>query len=115
MHFIALSEIKLYNMFNNLSKCSKLFSYFYDKGVAAMSYIYRLNELLITGADGKEHIVYGIEAIDSDLRILLSIHDIFFEKQKASDFVNLCNQCGLSLIHLKDVAEDFLAAQYSVL
>ena len=47
-----------------------------------MSYIYRLNELLITGADGKEHIVYGIEAIDSDLRILLSIHDIFFEKQK---------------------------------
>ena len=80
-----------------------------------MSYIYRLNELLITGADGKEHIVYGIEAIDSDLRILLSIHDIFFEKQKASDFVDLCNQCGLSLIHLKDAAEDFLAAQYSVL
>lgn len=59
--------------------------------------------------DANKYTVYGIEAVDSKGKVLLSFSDIFFDKQKAEHFVNLCNENDLELIHLADVVEDALA------
>lgn len=59
--------------------------------------------------NGNKYTVYGIEAVDYRGKVLLSFSDIFFDKQKAKHFVNLCNKNDLELIHLADVVEDVLA------
>lgn len=63
---------------------------------------------------GRKYTVYGIESIDSKGKILQSYPDIFFDRQKAERFVNLCNENDLSLIHLADAVEDALAEQYAI-
>ncbi len=73
-----------------------------------MSYTYRLRVDTIHDEYGKEYIVYGIEAVDFNGKILQSFPDIFFDKQKAEAFVNLCNESNLELIHLADAVNDVL-------
>lgn len=58
--------------------------------------------------DNREHAIYGITALDSSGNVLKTIKDIFFDKQKAENFVELCNKEKLELIHLQDAAEDVL-------
>ena len=79
-----------------------------------MSYTYRLREDTIHDEDGKEYIVYGIEAVNSKKKVLSSFSDIFFDKQKAEAFVNLCNEGKLELIHLADIVEDAITEQYAI-
>ncbi len=79
-----------------------------------MSYIYRLNETTIADEDGKKYTVYGIDAVNDNEYILESYSDIFFDRIKAEEFVSLCNECGLELIHLSDVVEDAITGQYAV-
>ena len=79
-----------------------------------MNYIYRLNETTVTDEEGKKHIVYGIDAVDKRGNILASYTDIFFDRTKAENFVALCNECELELIHLPDVVEDAITEQYAV-
>ena len=79
-----------------------------------MNYIYRLNETTVTDEEGKKHIVYGIDAIDKFGNVLASYTDIFFDRTKAENFVALCNECELELIHLPDVVEDAITEQYAV-
>lgn len=79
-----------------------------------MSYTYCLREDTIFDEDGKEHIVYGIQAVDEKRTVLLSFSDVFFDRQKAKHFVNLCNKGRLSFLHLANVVEDALAEQYTV-
>lgn len=38
--------------------------------------------------------------------ILISISDVFLEKERAKKLVELCNKNNLELIHLKEVVED---------
>lgn len=57
---------------------------------------------------------YGIAAYadadeDSLATIVAFIPDIISDKQSLSELVLLCNRLKLSLIHLNDVVEDFLA------
>ncbi len=59
--------------------------------------------------DGKEYNVYGIDAIDLNGNTVMSIPDVFFDRTRAEVFVKLCNDNGLSLVHLNDVVEDELA------
>ena len=79
-----------------------------------MPYTYRLREDAIHDEEGKEYIVYGIEAVNREKKILSSFSDIFFDKQKAEAFVSLCNECKLELIHLADVVDDAITEQYAV-
>ena len=79
-----------------------------------MSYIYRLNETAVADEDGKQYTIYGINAVNDNGYILESRSDIFFDRIKAEEFVYLCNECGLELIHLSDVAEDAVTEQYAV-
>ena len=71
-----------------------------------MPYTYRLRKDLVLDEEGKEYIVYGIEAVNRGKKILSSFSDIFFDRQKAETFVKLCNESKLELIHLADVVED---------
>lgn len=73
-----------------------------------MQYTYFLREDKIYDDKGKEYIVYGIEAVTLDGKILQSIPDIFFNRQKAEAFVNLCNDCDLDIIHLASAVENAL-------
>ncbi len=58
--------------------------------------------------EGQAYTVYGITALNNSGKELASFPDMFFDKQKAIDFVNLCNSERLELVHLADVVEDAL-------
>ena len=58
-------------------------------------------------------ISYGIAAYsnpetDGTGAVIASIHDISEDKEKLSKLVQTCNCLKLSVVHLRDVIEDFL-------
>ncbi len=61
-----------------------------------------------TDSRNQEYTIYGISAINGFKKILKTFPNIFFNKQKAEEFVKLCNEEKLELIHLQDVVEDAL-------
>ena len=66
------------------------------------------------GLNGKDRISYGIAVcadanIDGSATIVDAVHDITTCKERMTTFVLRCNQIGLSVIHLMDAIEDFLA------
>ena len=69
---------------------------------------YRVRNDIILDEERQAHTVYGIEAIGTDGEILSSFPDVFSDKQKAECFAGLCNDEGLSLIHLQNAVEDAL-------
>lgn len=69
---------------------------------------YTLRTYIVTDEGNHKHTVYGITALDSFGNVLKTVEDIFFCKQKAEEFIELCNQEKLELIHLQDVIEDIL-------
>lgn len=73
-----------------------------------MKITYRLRTDTVYGEDTLLHTVYGIEAFTSKSHKLVSVADVFFDKQKAEDFIRSCNDLKLSLINLSDVIEDVL-------
>lgn len=55
---------------------------------------------------------YGIAAVygcDESMVILESITDLCLELNPVTALVDRCNSLGLSLCHLRDVVDDFLA------
>lgn len=73
-----------------------------------MQVIYTLRTDIVTDEDNHKHIVYGVNALDSFKNVLKSVADIFFDKQKAEEFIELCNEEKLELVHLENVIEDVL-------
>ena len=73
-----------------------------------MLFRYRLKKNIICDEEGADYTVYGIEAVAPKGNIIQSFIDIFFSQQKAEQFVSLCNDEELALIHLKDAVEDAL-------
>ena len=54
---------------------------------------------------------YGIAAVTQDGETITSIRDISCNREKVQAFVDLCNTLGLSLLHIDDAVDDFLAEQ----
>ena len=59
-------------------------------------------------------ISYGIAACshsdtDGTATVITSVHDISEDKEELSKLVQTCNCLELSVVHLRDVIEDFLA------
>ena len=52
---------------------------------------------------------YAVSEQDGTASIVLSVHDICADKQKLTELVEKCNRLKLSLVHLEDVLDDFLA------
>lgn len=73
---------------------------------------YTLRTDIVTDEDNNKHTVYGVDALDRFENVLESVADIFFDKQKAEEFIKLCNEEKLELIHLQDVIEDVLEDMY---
>lgn len=73
-----------------------------------MKITYDLRTDSVYDEDGALHTVYGIEAFTNKKTKVASIADVFFDKQKAEEFIKLCNDLKLSLVHLPDVIEDVL-------
>ena len=73
-----------------------------------MQVIYKLRTDIVLDEDNCEYTVYGITALDSYENVLMTVEDIFFDKQKAEEFVELCNNEKLELIHLQDVIDDVI-------
>ena len=69
---------------------------------------YRLREDTVYDEEEKSHLVYGIELANERGEIEACFPDLFCDRQKAKEFVSLCNQNQLSPIHLLDVIEDLL-------
>lgn len=73
-----------------------------------MTLTYCMRKDTVQDEDGREHTVYGIEAIADGGETLASYPDVFFNKDKAEHLIGLCNKGGLSLVHLRDIIDDAL-------
>ena len=78
-----------------------------------MSITYGITEEIYSlGTESRR--AYGIAAYadseeDGTATIVSSVRDITDDKQALMNLVSLCNRLELSIIHLNDVVEDFLA------
>ena len=70
--------------------------------------IYSLAESFFIDEKGINHKTYGITAKDFNGNVSAAYPDIFFDKEQAESFVNLCNENKLGLCHLADAIEDAL-------
>ena len=62
----------------------------------------------------RERTSYGIAAYadsetDGTATVLAHVSDITCDKAKINELVELCNSYELSILHLNDIVEDFLA------
>ena len=65
---------------------------------------YHIRKDQIQDEQGNVHIVYGVEVPSEGI----SIPDIFFDEDQATQFVFLCNSLNLSTLHIIDVVNDLL-------
>lgn len=69
-----------------------------------MGHLYQLRTDNLTNDNGETVSTYGITA----LKIEESIPNLFNDKCKAEEFIAMCNNEKLELIHLNSVVEDML-------
>lgn len=65
--------------------------------------------------EGNVRCSYGIAAYanadtDGTATIVASVHDITADRQALAELVSLCNRLEISLLHLDNIIEDFLAS-----
>lgn len=53
---------------------------------------------------------YGDADIDGTATVLLHVSDITCERDRITELVELCNRMKVSVLHLHDVVQDFLAS-----
>ena len=73
-----------------------------------ISYTYQLNTTVTVDENKNPLSVFGIDAVNQKGQIVMSVPDLFFNKQEAEHLVALCNEGELSLLHLTEIAEDAL-------
>ena len=59
--------------------------------------------------EGQIRTVYGIEAAGESI---VRIPDLTTNKALVDKLVNKCNSLSLSIIHIKEICEDFLVSNY---
>ena len=71
-----------------------------------MPYIYSLR--IDTTVDEEKNLrtVYGISALDEESGEIVAVPDLFCNEAVATRFVERCNSCELSIIHLYEAIED---------
>jgi len=74
--------------------------------------IYRTKEEMLYHPEIGFYTAFGVAAFretDGQKKLVEYVSDVFLEKEEAENFVVLCNELGLELIHLCDVIEDAIA------
>ncbi len=74
-------------------------------------YTYTLIADQIEDQSGEVCTVYGVELWE-DRRYVCVVNDIFFDREKATEFVSLCNQLQLSAVHLMCVIADVIESGF---
>lgn len=70
--------------------------------------VYTLNRMAVPMvAQTKYRNTYGIDVYRRGYK-LYEVKDITVDREKLKNLIRLCNQEQLSLLHLRDVVEDFL-------
>ena len=72
-----------------------------------MDAVYTLRKDVITDDAGSDKISYGINAYKYSGELSEAHPNLFCDKQKAVEFITLCNAEQLELTHLKNVLADF--------
>lgn len=108
-------EIPMTNEANDLSVKPNNLIDSYSEGVTEYmpSITYGVTEEVYS-LGGNSRKAYGIAAysnseIDGTATVLTSVNDISSDREKLEELVQICNRSELSLIHLKDVINDYLA------
>lgn len=73
---------------------------------------YRITEKTVSYPEIGTYNSYGICAYQKDLddeKLIACFYDVFSERKKAEELVELCNTLELDPIHLEDVVEDALS------
>ena len=70
-----------------------------------MKYEYRVRTDIVYDEDKLPRTVYGVELLTNG-EVKRSVPDVFFERQKAEQFVCACNTLHLRPRHLDEVVED---------
>lgn len=78
-------------------------------GGGNMKYTYRVRIGTVYNEEGSAYLSYGVEALNEKGEALDSVSDVFLNKDRAEQFVRICNRGELSLIHLKDAIEDAIS------
>ncbi len=76
-----------------------------------MNYIYKIREDLIKDEYGTDVKVYGMDVfrmVCMEMKLVLSIPDIFADFNKIQRLVNLCNINRVSILHIMNIIEDEL-------
>ena len=108
-------EISMINEANDLSVKPNNLIESYTEGVTEYmpSITYGVTEEVysLSGSSRKAYgiAVYSKPEIDGTATVLTSVNDITPDRAKLEELVQICNRAELSLIHLKDVINDFLA------
>lgn len=66
--------------------------------------MYKVTQDLVTNENDQTYTAFGIEYPEEDLYI----PDVFFDRERAEEFVALCNKLDLNPLHIFDVLEDIL-------
>lgn len=64
--------------------------------------------------NGNARIAYGVAVYagkesDDIAKVIAAINDVSCDREKLIGFIRKCNEIKLSLVHLNDAVEDFLA------
>ncbi len=71
-------------------------------------FIYQVRQDAVFDGSQKCRLTFGIDLVSQKGEEALSFPDLFHDRAKAEKFAFLCNEGGLSLIHFREVLDDFL-------
>ena len=74
-------------------------------------FIYQVRQDTVFDESKKRHLAFGIDLVSQKGETTLSFPDLFQDQRKAEKFAVLCNEGGLSLIHFREVLDDFLGTE----
>lgn len=58
--------------------------------------------------------ILAIEQTDSKTKVVASVSDISTDEKFVEGFVQLCNECGLSLVHLGNAVDNAVNGDYQI-
>lgn len=57
--------------------------------------------------------VYGISAYDENGAEIFTMNDITCDGEALKELIDVCNRSGLSIVHIRDIINDFVELQGS--
>ena len=69
---------------------------------------YEMIQENLTDSDLGSYVAYGIAVMRGEERVRM-VSDVFLDRAKAAEFVELCNRLELDPVHLDDVIADAIA------